>query len=34
MPKFAELSDNDLESLRHYIRQRARETLPEAAANH
>ncbi len=31
MPKFAELTDEDLVSLQHFIRQRARQTLPEAA---
>ena len=28
MPKYADLSDDDLESLRHFIRQRARDTMP------
>jgi hypothetical protein len=32
MPKFAELTDQELESLRHYIRYRARlTTRPQAA---
>jgi quinohemoprotein ethanol dehydrogenase len=30
MPKFDELSDDDLISLQHFIRQRARETLQTA----
>jgi len=29
MGSFAQLSDADLEGLRHYIRQRARETAPK-----
>ena len=29
MGSFAQLSDADLEGLRHYIRQRARETAPQ-----
>ena len=33
MPRYAELSDDELESLRHYIRQRARETM-SASAKH
>jgi quinohemoprotein ethanol dehydrogenase len=28
MPKYEELTDDQLESLRHFIRQRARETMP------
>jgi hypothetical protein len=28
MPGYEELSDEELESLRHFIRQRARETMP------
>ncbi|MEP7243336.1 MAG: hypothetical protein ABI885_06575 [Gammaproteobacteria bacterium] len=30
MPKFDELSDDELESLRHFIRQRARDTMAGA----
>jgi quinohemoprotein ethanol dehydrogenase len=32
MPRFAELSDAQLDSLRHYVRARARESLGEASA--
>jgi hypothetical protein len=32
MPKFGEFSDEDLEALRHYIAQRARELAAERAA--
>jgi quinohemoprotein ethanol dehydrogenase len=32
MPQFSELSDEQLESLRHYVRARARESLGEASA--
>jgi len=32
MPRFAELSDAQLESLRHFVRARARESLGEANA--
>jgi quinohemoprotein ethanol dehydrogenase len=34
MPKFAEFSDQDLDSLRHFFRQRARESLTVAGAEH
>ena len=27
MPKYADISNDDLESLRHFIRQRARDTM-------
>jgi quinohemoprotein ethanol dehydrogenase len=30
MPKYDELTDDELESLRHFIRQRARDTMPAA----
>lgn len=33
MPRFSELSDEELEGLRHYIRQRARETRSEGEAS-
>jgi quinohemoprotein ethanol dehydrogenase len=32
MPKYDELSDDDLESLRHFLRQRARATMTASAA--
>jgi quinohemoprotein ethanol dehydrogenase len=32
MPRFADLSDKELDALRHFIRKRARETLPEYEA--
>ena len=32
MPAFPEITDEQLESLRHYIRKRAKETLPEYEA--
>jgi len=32
MPRFEQLTDAELEGLRHYIRQRARESLAAAAA--
>jgi mono/diheme cytochrome c family protein len=31
MPQFAELSDAQLDSLRHYVRAKARESLEEHA---
>ena len=34
MPRFAEFSDQELDSLRHFFRQRARESLAAAAGEH
>jgi hypothetical protein len=34
MPRYAELSDDDLNSLTHYLRARARESLASAEKPH